>query len=72
MPIALPVCNSDETWLRPSQFKSVVGRSKETIIKWCNDGTIFQFGYSAYQDPFGHWFIKTPIYLIPSRRAIRA
>lgn len=62
--IALPACDPNERWLRPSQFKLIVARSITTVKNWCSDGTLIEFGYSVYQDPMGQWFIKTPCSLI--------
>ena len=59
-PCSLPRCEPGKIWLTPQQFAPVVGRAYRTVLRWCSDGTVLEFGYVAYQDPLGRWFLKVP------------
>lgn len=48
-----------ERWVSVKQFARIVNRSPVTVYKWLEGGeTIKDFGYKAYQDPTGRWFVQ--------------
>lgn len=49
-----------ERWILVPDFARLVKRSRRTVYVWltARPEILSAFGYSAYRDPQGRWFIK--------------
>lgn len=48
-----------ERWVSVKQFARIVNRSPVTVYKWLERKDVLRdFGYKAYQDPTGRWFVQ--------------
>lgn len=47
-----------EHWVSVGRFALVVNRTRFTVHKWLRNGTLTAFGYRAYRDVTGKWFIE--------------
>lgn len=46
-------------WVNVPTFARLVDRSPFTVYKWLHRKDVLSaFGYKAYQDPFGRWYVQ--------------
>jgi hypothetical protein len=48
-----------ERWVSVGKFAQIVNRSPFTVYKWLHRKDVLPaFGYQAYQDPIGRWYVQ--------------
>ena len=50
----------DASWVTPAFIANYYQRSLRHVQRWCENGTLIEFGFKVYQAPNRRWWVKLP------------